>query len=856
MKNVNKALVLFLITLITISSISAIGGFAGVAKACGKSYDIEISTINGLSPWNGPFFNPITLTGSASGQNFEGQLSQYQVEVVWGDGTKDVTSTVHFTQDDNDFSGTWTSNSHTYAQPGTYSITVRLYHSQPPGSDGSSDAVDSANCVISSMTSLTLSKTSPQIAGASLTATATISPSEATGSVQFQVEIPGSSTWNTFDTRTLSSGSATSKSYTLSNVGVYKFQAVYSGDCHYSGSTSSTVSLTVNLAPAVNFVVSGFPSPTIAGAAHSVTVTAKDANGNVATGYIGTVHFTSSDSQAVLPVDYTFVSGDAGSKSFSVTLETVGSQSITATDTVTSTITGSQSGITVNAAGAAKLAFVGVPSSLTAGVTSGGITVQLQDQYGNPVNARSGGVTVTLSPSGVWYSNSGGTTLISNNQRTISSGSSSTSSFYFKSTAAGLFSLVASATGYTSASASLTVNAASATSFVVSGFPSPTIAGAAHSVTVTAKDQYGNVATAFSGTVTITSSDLAATLPPPGSLTNGVGSFSVTLKTSGTQSISATSGSVSGSQVGIQVNAAGATYFVVAAPDSAIAGKAFSITVTAKDQYGNTVTNYAGTVHFTSCDAQAILPADSGLTNGVGSFSVTLETDGYRVITATDTMTSSITGYATVLVNSATAYKLVFTDGAGQSLYAGQVSNVITVQLQDQYGNPVTSGATVSLSSTSAGGKFFSDSAGSNQITSVSIACGSSTASFYYSDTVAGSPTLTASSAGVTSATTTVTISSSSVTHFSVLASPTTVTAGSSVTVLVTAEDLYGNVVTGYAGMVHFSSSDVQAVLPANAGLTNGVGSFSVTLKTAGSQTLTATDTVTASITGSASVLV
>lgn len=292
MKTTKKALVIFLIALMTISSISSIGGFAGFVRACEGSYDIELNTINGVSPWNGPFVNPIIIAGSASSQNFEGQLSQYQVEVLWGDGTKDVTSTVHFTQDDNDFSGTWTSNSHTYAQPGTYSITIRLYHSQPPGSDGSADAVDTVTCVISSITSLTLSKASPQPAGTSLTATATVSPSDATGSVKFQVEIPGSSTWSTFNTQTLSSGSATSQSYALTNAGVYNFQAVYSGDCHYSASTSPTVSITVNPSAAVNFVVSGFPSPTVAGVAHSVTVTAKDAYGNIATGYSGKVHFT------------------------------------------------------------------------------------------------------------------------------------------------------------------------------------------------------------------------------------------------------------------------------------------------------------------------------------------------------------------------------------------------------------------------------------------------------------------------------------------------------------------------------------------------------------------------------------
>ncbi len=49
----------------------------------------------------------------------------------------------------------------------------------------------------------------------------------------------------------------------------------------------------------------------------------------------GTAHFTSSDIQAVLPANYTFTGVDAGVHVFSVTLKTAGSQSITATDTVT-----------------------------------------------------------------------------------------------------------------------------------------------------------------------------------------------------------------------------------------------------------------------------------------------------------------------------------------------------------------------------------------------------------------------------------------------------------------------------------------------------------------------------------------
>jgi hypothetical protein len=54
--------------------------------------------------------------------------------------------------------------------------------------------------------------------------------------------------------------------------------------------------------------------------------------------------------------------------------------------------------------------------------------------------------------------------------------------------------------------------------------------------------------------------------------------------------------------------------------------------------------DYAGTVKITSSDSNAVLPANAGLSNGVGSFSVTLETAGFQSITATDTVTGSITG--------------------------------------------------------------------------------------------------------------------------------------------------------------------------------------------------------------------
>ena len=72
------------------------------------------------------------------------------------------------------------------------------------------------------------------------------------------------------------------------------------------------------------------PGSATAGSATNVTVTAKDTYGNTATGYLGTVHFTSTDGSASLPGNYAFVSGDTGVNTFPVTLKTAGSQTVTA----------------------------------------------------------------------------------------------------------------------------------------------------------------------------------------------------------------------------------------------------------------------------------------------------------------------------------------------------------------------------------------------------------------------------------------------------------------------------------------------------------------------------------------------
>ena len=173
----------------------------------------------------------------------------------------------------------------------------------------------------------------------------------------------------------------------IDKVGVgYTLTAVNSGLTNAISSSFNVVA-----GPVVKLSVSSYASPATAGVVGNFTVTAQDASGNTITNYTGTVHFTSCDTQADLPANYSFVTGNNGTHTFSATLKTAGSQSITATDTVTASITGSQSGITVSPVAASQIRVetaangsgnVVSAQNVTSGssVTAYAITM---DQYGN-----------------------------------------------------------------------------------------------------------------------------------------------------------------------------------------------------------------------------------------------------------------------------------------------------------------------------------------------------------------------------------------------------------------------------------------------------------------------------------------
>jgi hypothetical protein len=142
------------------------------------------------------------------------------------------------------------------------------------------------------------------------------------------------------------------------------------------------------------------PSTATAGGSFSVTVTARTSGGTADSGYLGTVHFTSTDGQAVLPANYTFTASDKGSHTFTVTLKTAATETITATDTSGSAAAGTSAAIAVSPAAASQFVISGLSSSATAGVSLG-FTVTAKDPYGNVATGYAGTVHFASSDASV-----------------------------------------------------------------------------------------------------------------------------------------------------------------------------------------------------------------------------------------------------------------------------------------------------------------------------------------------------------------------------------------------------------------------------------------------------------------------
>jgi hypothetical protein len=606
----------------------------------------------------------------------------------------------------------------------------------------------------------------------------------------------------------------------------------------------------VTSAGAASVTISGFPAipSATAGVAQSFTVTAYDTFGNVADGYTGAVHFTSTDPKATLPADYAFTAADGGQHTFAVTLGSAGTRSLTVTDTVNTWMTALEGPIVVTPGALGAFRGFPFPASFTAGVASP-FTLTALDTFGNPIPTYTGTVHFT--------STDPNATLPAD--YTFTAADAGVHAFTATMFTAGSQMLTfGDQAAAVSNSLMRTINPGTASKLKVMNWPTPTPAGASRKYFVRAYDAYGNLAPSYTGTVHLTSSDPQAMLSPDYTFTAadaGSHSFSAVLETAGKQLLTATDvamNAMTGTQTGINITPGALAGFVVApAFAAAPTGSPTPFQVIAQDAFGNQVTGYTGQVHFTSSDPQAALPANYAFTaadGGTHPFSATLSATGNQTVTIKDTTTGIVVNLNVLVTTAGAAGASQLVPSSVPPAPLAGVPWIFTLTAASPLGATVSGYRdTVHFTSTDpqailpADYTFTAADAGKHAFIITLKTAGAQSIAF--SDTTNGPITGKASN---------VTVAPVQTTNMTFSALPSAWTAGTAQQFTVTALDPYGNIAVGYAGTIHFTATDTQAALPADYTFTAGdagVHTFSVALKTAGTQAFRARDTVHTTIT-------
>jgi hypothetical protein len=201
--------------------------------------------------------------------------------------------------------------------PGT-AYTVNIVSNCSGGATSTAATASFTTAAATTTTTLT-SSVNPSTFGQSVTLTATLSPTAATGSVTF---FDGSTS---LGTSTLSAGVATLSTSALA-VGSHSLTAVYGGSASYAGSTSAALTQTVNPAPPV---ITGL-NPTSGPVGTAVVISGSNLTGVTGISFNGTAAtFTTNSATAVT------ATVPAGATTGAVTVTTAGGTSNGLSFTVT-----------------------------------------------------------------------------------------------------------------------------------------------------------------------------------------------------------------------------------------------------------------------------------------------------------------------------------------------------------------------------------------------------------------------------------------------------------------------------------------------------------------------------------------
>jgi len=454
----------------------------------------------------------------------------------------------------------------------------------------------------------------------------------------------------------------------------------------------------------------GTVSSQSAGAAFAVKVWATDAYWNPVI-VADNARITSSDPAASTPVSGALSNGFA---QFNVTLNTVGTQTLTVSDQSNSGITPMTSpGIAVIPSGAHHFAIGTISSPQVAGVPVA-VTVRAADASGNTVPGYNASARLSantgpgsISPEDITFTNGVWTGPLT---------------FFGAGGAVTLTCADYSSPPHTGTSNSVTVNPGPVAGLQVilpgetplggtatgkSGTPTTQAAGSPFNLTIRAVDSYWNLVPGVGHRVALGSTDAFAGMPAETTLANGQRVFPVRLYRSGPQKIwasdidvpalnpdtSAAVTIVGGPFARVLVLAPGeysapgtANGRAGTATDQSI-NYAFTVTALATDAWWNPVTGVSDVVRFGSDDPLATLPADTAMVNGRIDVPMRLARGGYNQISVTDVTQPSKAGSSTQVRAISSGFHLEAT--VAQSTAAAGAPFTLTVRVTNDAGSTI-----------------------------------------------------------------------------------------------------------------------------------------------------------------------
>ncbi len=578
--------------------------------------------------------------------------------------------------------------------------------------------------------------------------------------------------------------------------------------------------------PAAYFVITGSATQT-AGTSQTLTITAEDSSGNPATTYTGThtvtfsgAHNSTNPVTAPTVTDNTAVArafGAGTSLTFTSGVSTAGGSmilyaaeaaTIAATDGTIGTGTGGQTlVVTVSPAAAAKFILTGTAAQ-TAG-TSQQVTLTAQDAYGNTATGYTGAHNITFSGAASSSNPVTAPTVTDNTATARAFGTSTALTFTAGvSTVGGSMTLYASGTPTIAAtdgtvstsnangqSLAVTVSAAAAAKLVITGSTTQT-AGTSQTITITAQDAFGNAATSYAGSKSLT---FTGANPSPNStapivsgvkfgtadpitFTAGVATPSMTLYKAETATVATTDGAIgtssaNGIPLSVAVSPAAPANLAftpqpVGGALSGVGGTTFGpqVVIDLSDTFGNPATNSSAAVSLSSTysSTPANAAAKVGGTTSVaavagiatfnnlqfpiaGTYTLTASSSGATNVTSNPfTLTSAIT-----VATPASSVSTPLTIRVGSTTLTTSTTNDPNKPTLDVTWNMACSGTTVSTTvtngtATSACGTITAGANGSFSATYAAPAIAPSPATVTVSATSIADPTKSSATVTIT----------------------------------------------------------------------------------------------------------